>query len=409
MKEFIKTKFLDAKKTCEALQKHIESCNKIYWAVAWATKNDLLEPLFSNPKKIEMLAFGISFSQTDPDVLLRLIGLSGCGIIQTSSNETFHPKLYLFEYEQTSVAIIGSANFTKAGLSKNTEFCVEMSGPSDHKVFVKLKKKMLLWKKEIYSVTEGFVDRYRISYLAARKRMPSQKPGIWFGNDDSIPPLISMNWDDFVTRVREENIKNHDPFKERMLVLTKAQRYFSEVTSFGDLNENRRKAIAGTFRPKEYEKAERETGNRNWGWFGGMSGNGKFSSAICAKDSRLPNPKLVAALDKIPLQGNVERSDFETYVREITSNVPGLDIGTLTRLLAIKRPDTFICICSGNRSKLARGLGITQSKLNELDGYWQNVIERFRSADWYNASRPSGENGLLWDRRAAMADAVYYG
>jgi hypothetical protein len=158
------------------------------------------------------------------------------------------------------------------------------------------------------------------------------------------------------------------------------------------------------------DKAERETGIRDWGWFGGMSGNGTFSSAICAKDSRQAHPNLVAALDRIPIQGNIESSDFDAFVDEIKATVPGnLDIGTLTRLLAIKRPDTFICVCSGNQSRLAEGLGIKVSKLKDLDGYWQNVIERFRNSSWYNARRPLGEDGRLWDWRAAMADAVYYG
>ena len=389
----------------------MDSCNKISWAVAWATKNPLVDRIFEYPDKIEMLAFGISFSQTHPDVLSRLIGRPGCGFIDASSNETFHPKVYLFEYGQNSIAIIGSSNFTNGGLFRNVEACVQLSGPSGDPFFCELKMQLKAWRSQIQPVTSDFVDRYRISYLAARKRMPPPKPNIWFGNPDSVPPLMSINWAEFVERVHSEKLSGHDPYRERMAVLTRAQDYFSSTDSFGVLNENKRKAIAGTFRPaKEMEIAKRETGIRDWGWFGGMSGNGTFSSAICAKGSRQAHPKLVAALDRIPIQGNIENSDFEAFVGEIKSNVPGnLDIGTLTRILAIKRPDTFICVCSGNQSRLAEGLGIKVSKLKELDGYWQNVIERFRNSKWYNERRPLGEDGRLWDWRAAMADAVYYG
>jgi HKD family nuclease len=411
MTDQIDTKLLTTKQTSAAIKQLIESCKEMSWAVAWATKNALLDQVFNHPDKIKMLAFGISFSQTDPDVLARLIGRSGCGFIHAPSNETFHPKVYLFEHGRSSTAIIGSSNFTNGGLVRNTELCVQLSGSSENPVFLELREQLDAWQSQIKPVSADFVDRYRVSYLASRKRMPSPKPNIWFGNGDSVPPLMSMNWSEFVECVHQERVAGHDPYRERMLVLTHAQNYFSSTDSFGDLSENHRKAIAGTFRPaNEMDKAKKETGIRNWGWFGGMSGNGTFSSAICEKASREAHPNLVAALDRIPIQGNIESSDFDAFVSEIKTNVPGnLDIGTLTRLLAIKRPDTFICVCSGNQSRLADGLGIKVSKLKELDGYWQNVIERFRNSSWYNTRRPSGENGRLWDWRAAMADAVYYG
>jgi PLD-like domain len=384
------------------------------WAVAWATKNALLEQVFEHADKIEMLAFGISFSQTDPDVLARLIGRSGCGFIDATSNETFHPKVYLFENGRSSIAIIGSSNFTNGGLSRNEELCVQLSGTSDDPVFLELRKQLDVWKLQIQPVTADFVDRYRVSYLAARKRMPQPKPNIWFGAKEDAPLLLSMDWNEFVDRTRREKTpasldQSRNPLVERLQVLETAQTYFASARSFRDLDEYERKGIAGTFAANEDEKAFGKTGVPDWGWFGRMAPKGIYKSLICEKETRQAHPALVSAIDSIPIQGNIERANFEEFVMELKSDLPQVGIGLLTRLLAIKRPDTFVCICGGNEKGLSKALGLTVSDLKDISRYWQNVVEPMRNSKWYNTQRPSGEDGRIWDWRAAMADAVYYG
>jgi HKD family nuclease len=411
----VKIKLLNAVDTQRSLARHIEDCEKLRWATAWATENDLVDAVFRNHEKIELFAVGISFSQTDPKVLSRMIGQAQCGYIDVGANRTFHPKAYLFDYGSTCTAIVGSANFTNAGLSRNSELCVELSGPSDNTVFVELKHQLEEWGVLLNQVTPEFLEFYRPAWLAAKNRIPASKPPIWFGAKEDAPLLLSMDWKEFSDRVHDEKLpgrlnQNRRPMAERLNVLEIAQSFLASVQSFGDLDENKRKAIAGTFGHNEKSKAIHETGIDDWSWFGGMSGNGHFKSAVCNGVTRQADPELVTAVDRIPLQGNIERSDFDDFVERVQTGVPGnLDIGTITRLLAIKRPDVFVCVCGGNEVGLSKALGIAVKELRDVSLYWQNVIEPIRSSIWYNEPRPPGAAGQLWDWRAAMVDAAYYG
>ena len=42
---------------------------KYYWAVAWATTNNLMKTLIRRKKRIQKIVFGTLFYQTHPDVL----------------------------------------------------------------------------------------------------------------------------------------------------------------------------------------------------------------------------------------------------------------------------------------------------------------------------------------------------
>jgi hypothetical protein len=80
---------------------------------------------------------------------------------------------------------------------------------------------------------------------------------------------------------------------------------------------------------------------------------------------------------------------------------------TATRLLAMKRPDVFVCVNNGNKASLAEALHFAPSTLS-LDNYWERVIEPIRLAKWYNAPRPEGADAEAWDCRAALVDAIHY-
>src|SRR3546814_4861364 len=78
-----------------------------------------------------------------------------------------------------------------------------------------------------------------------------------------------------------------------------------------------------------------------------------------------------------------------------------------TRLLAMKRPDVFVCVNGGNTKGLAVALTFAPTTI-DLKNYWERVIEPIQQAPWYNASRPTGRDMELWDARVAMLDAIYY-
>lgn len=82
-------------------------------------------------------------------------------------------------------------------------------------------------------------------------------------------------------------------------------------------------------------------------------------------------------------------------------------VPTASRLLAMKRPDTFICICKPNIGEASRRMAFSRTML-ELDDYWEKVIEVIRLSDWYHAQKPDGVDGEIWENRVAMLDAILY-
>ena len=94
------------------------------------------------------------------------------------------------------------------------------------------------------------------------------------------------------------------------------------------------------------------------------------------------------------------RSAFVGAARQ--AGVPGA-----SRLLAMKRPDTFLCVDGPNWEALRADLG-GRKALPDWELYWNGVIEPLRSSRWYNAPRPRGRDAAIWDRRMAMLDSVIY-
>lgn len=78
--------------------------------------------------------YGISNGVTTPDSLLYSIYLQEiyssytyAGVVEDSyANATFHPKFFEFRYPDKTITIIGSANLTSAGMSRNTEIVSEI-------------------------------------------------------------------------------------------------------------------------------------------------------------------------------------------------------------------------------------------------------------------------------------------
>jgi len=98
-----------------------------YIATAWASVgSNSITQLLKNRKKIKMMIVGTHFYQTHPDFIEEFIESESVNFILNPSG-IFHPKFYLFENsEKDWECLIGSANFTKSALSKNSEVVVHI-------------------------------------------------------------------------------------------------------------------------------------------------------------------------------------------------------------------------------------------------------------------------------------------
>jgi hypothetical protein len=171
---------------------------------------------------------------------------------------------------------------------------------------------------------------------------------------------------------------------------------FESMPHFADFTKQQRAEVAGFnfSRRKEID----------WGIFGSMKGAGYFKKLI--NDN---SPIISNALDQIPTNGPVSRDDWQNYVEVLhKGNAQGMQIGTATRLVAMKRPDYFVSVNSAARKNLSKGLQIAANSFS-LENYWDYVIEPVMDTPWWSSKKPKDPlESRIWHARAAMLDMILY-
>lgn len=116
----------------------LESAKGAHIAVAFARESaeeDLQKPLQKyvlSGKRMRFLA-GTDFHLTQLELLERLSNppnamCKAYVLPSERQREFFHPKLYHFERDESVTAIVGSSNFSRGGLSRNTEANIKIVG-----------------------------------------------------------------------------------------------------------------------------------------------------------------------------------------------------------------------------------------------------------------------------------------
>lgn len=377
--------------------------DRIYVAVAWGYNGELADELLKHSAKFESVTFGVSFCQTDAGLINRLVGVRNAFVAE-GDGSTFHPKIYYFETDGKAEVILGSSNFTQGGLSRNWEACVHAAGDASNHFFDQVRQCLLTYQPLRKSITPEVAAAYQVQFDAAKKikrakdPILSSKEAPWLTSN-----LVNMTWDEFVKAVKRDRFHTVD---DRLGMLRECQSMFAAVKSFDELSVLQWKAIAGVIGTREKEANGLD--KFDWGWFGSMKGMGDFNQRVKFKD-----PWLARAVDCIPPIGDVSRDDFTRYcghfVKAFEKSARVGGVPTATRLLAMKRPDKFVCISNPNKAALSMALSSSKDALGrDFESYWETVIEPIRQSRWYNQSRPAGQEAELWDRRVAMLDAIYY-
>lgn len=394
---------LEAKAVARRLTALIERHDRIAIAVAWGGITPIAEMLLANTSKLDSILLGLDFSATDPDLIKRLVDVPNAFVAKNRPG-CFHPKIFYFQSGNKAEAIVGSANFTRGGLSVNFEASVHAKGAADDPFFEQVRKQIERYSFLRLPITKQLAESYRRSAQAAAKTSRPKNPVLPDDRKDwerVTSPLATMSWQDFVKGARQDL---HHDFKERMELMREIQRMFAGTASFGDLSVAEWKGIAGVLGDREAEEVKLD--GFDWGWFGSMGGAGTFAELIGQLDTALAD-----ALDAIPKRGTVTEAQFNAFVAAFTtafSEAPRTArLPPATRLLAMKRPDVFVCVNGRNTAGLAKALSFAPTTIR-LDNYWERVIEPIQQAPWYNAPRPAGRDMELWDARVAMLDAIYY-
>lgn len=206
--------------------------------------------------------------------------------------------------------------------------------------------------------------------------------------------ILSYNWPEYFNAVEKNLGRNR--LSGRIELLRRAHHLFNAYPNFYTMDYDDRRRIGGLI---EVE------GNVNWLSFGSMNGAGKFKGKI--KDN---NVALSDALDHIPLTGEVTYNQYTSYCQTFLKAFPngGGGISTCTRLLAMKRPDYFVCYDRENKLGFVKHYNVNIYK-PDFQKYWDKIIAPSLDTEWWNTtSLKDPVQSSVWKCRIAFLDAMLY-
>lgn len=379
-----------------ALARCIKHHEKISFAVAWATSGTKVYELLKDRREmIRTGVIGTHFYQTSPDVLEDFVDNSTVRFVLQPSG-VFHPKTFLFQSGKRWDAFVGSANLTQGALTRNSEAMLHVSDADPGATTVRddLKEAIRNYRAMGRKASPEEVETYRAAYdrMKARREQMSGDYGSAYSTSPLESSVMGMSWSRYVDAVREPGT---DYLADRIERLDAVRQAFNKTPRYADMDVDTRAMIAGLPNAK----------TKKQGYFGSMKGDGYFHTAV----KKTPDG-VSAALDRIPLEGPITRDNYKSFVELFAPAVQGdrERPGVASRLLAMKRPDTFVCISKRNKAALADDFGIPASRI-DFDLYWNGIVGRIRDARWWSHRRPAGGTDLaIWEGRAAMLDAIFY-
>lgn len=376
-----------------------------YWLAAWAgVSSEPFLNLVKHKKKIKKIVVGIHFYQTHPDFIETFLKDKSVRYIMQPSG-TFHPKLYLFYNSDIDwEALIGSANFTNAAFTHNNEICTLIS--SKDKNAEDVLSDIFEAVDNAWQETDIFDKNTLPDYRKVWENKKSKIESLsgYYGEGKQIRqrkitpihlvPVANMDWSEFMNKVNNDRLHSVD---ERLKVLDMARKLFTKVDSFKELSGDERKFIAGL---KHNLKVDNDV---NSDFFGTMSGSGIFANRIKENDTNISN-----ALDEIPLSGQITKTHYERFIESFKKSSDRILKAPASRLLAMKRPDVFVCIDGKNERALCDDFSIVRSGMN-YERYWNEIIARIYDSEWWvNPNPKNNKEKRVSEARAAFLDSLYY-
>lgn len=378
-------------------------CDSMEWAVAWATPNGLIDEAFRRREKFNHFVIGTHLYQTHPEVLERFAPVPTLRVMPPTG-DLFHPKVYIFTSGDLVQAVVGSHNLTHAAMNRNVEASMMFVGSKDDPALVELR--MFIYQAwshgELADAT--FLYQYGNQYRAKAKAREALTTFVKYPLPRTRGTKRSpheMSWSDFVRQVKKP--RTHS-LRNRLAVLDRAGQLFAEHTSFSKMGDDERKLVAGTLGPKKSKQ-----GGTDFALFGSMGGSGTFANIVWRTPTELSH-----ALDAIPQTGPVSETDYNLYTQRFANAFAVAKakrlgrLPTATRLLAMKRPDVFVCLDEANKEDLCNHFGVSPSTM-KFDNYWDRIIDPMMQTEWWQAPMPTDPlDEKIWKGRAALLDAIYY-
>jgi hypothetical protein len=382
------------------------TADSIYIVTAWVDENcpalcALKAAITSGHARLRTLVVGLDFHQTSPSFLASFRSIVRIGTAPNPKG-IFHPKVYLFQHKDDFCCLLGSSNFTGGGFNSNTEFNFCVTGKTSEPLYSDLLAAVHqqwdaarnIGRAELKSYTEEFkktaasrkqIAHYRPDRMAVtRDRQQRQREE----QAQALPEDLNLDWPQFAKRIKTAIAKWQYENLGYLPTTNRCQELFRRYRRLSNMPLDGRKFIGGLANEAK--------------WFGGMNANGCFMHELITSPEHLDK-----ALDKIPSTGPVSRAQYESFVKAYTRVCPG--VGTASRLLAMKRPDLFLCLNNANRSGLAELFGLPRNRLRKFDGYWDLVCLIWQCPWWQVDRQPKNKGDkAIWNARVALLDSFYY-
>ncbi len=439
---------LDGAGALRVLRACIPLSRKIRIAVAWAKWDHPIEQaLRLNAGCVNTFLVGTSFGQTDATLLQHWQGHGAFWIWPNFKRGVFHPKVYLLRGRTWSLAVVGSSNLTHGGLAPAGQGHVEQSmaflegtpehGMSEVQKHIRSNGQQAMTTKEstmnpdFMTQIEAHMDqmleparRVEVDWLKRYETLlkhqnhrPDRMQRSLVALDAPAHPLApngapqgDEGAEDSVSVVDRAMLACHlrspTEWDQRLAILKQAQVWWTQYTHFSRMPVHVRQALAGTIKRMRDTPAD----GVDWHLFGHMrEGRGPFRALLQQKDSEKLH-LLSHALDAIPMQGAVTASHYQQFserYRPLHGAVANPGISTVTRLLALKRPDVFMPITAANLSGMARCLGLRAQK-PRLEDYGHTMAQlknqfQIKPTDLIDLTT---EEGIAGFSPMALLDAV---
>jgi HKD family nuclease len=384
-----------------------DKAERIRIATAWGAPDSPVVPSLSKAQEEGRLKLvvGWDFDGTHPTFLRRF--RQSLRVKRRAAGATFHPKAYLFVKGGRFDAIVGSSNLTRGGFDRNVELNLHVSGFTREPFFKDLDDYVQRQWDGSREISHSEIDEYQKRWRKAKRLRPPKEPEISSTAARTTPqiivdPRLDVNWTEFYRLLHRVDGAKHNVFpkanEESYLgVIAYVQERFARNRSLARMSREERSNVAGT------------NTHSAFGYFGTTHSVGSFTHAV------LDFPALIdRALDQIPFGGRTRVTkaqfdrffdSFRRFARSLGRPRPAL--GCATRLLAMKRPDTFLCVNGENRARLSKAFGFADAELRTASGYWK-LCEHIWSLPWHRSPLPRGnEQRLAWRARVALVDAFY--
>ncbi|MEN4902739.1 phospholipase D family protein [Luteimonas sp. TWI1437] len=385
----------DTKALFATLQTLTRTSSIIDLCVAWATssKGQGRHWKALDLSKVRYAIVGTAFAQTEPAALEDLANKPGRLRLMINSHGTFHPKVIIGRHGDQVRSILGSANFTTAAYTGNTELSVLLEGTDSDPELQAIEAYVREQWQRGTELTKEWLDEYALTWKAAKRQrilVPRAKLEV-----DSLTDL-EMPWSTYVELIRKQQgrkLSNGTPIRvtgaspSYMEELRLTQAVFRSESRFENLSKDQRNLLMGV-------------GARSSGFLGSMKPAGYARGLVRSEPERIGK-----SLDRLPLDGPVSLSEVARLLNELTQ-LKGLKIGVATRFFAVKRPDLFVSVNKGSNPQLAKF--ISGGEVKTVKQYI-GLLEAIWFTEWHRSPRPTdaGESAL-WECRAALLDAALY-